>query len=41
MLLALGFDWMKNVMFNEPTLTMKPDVLQAAIARSRDDLGAG
>jgi Fe-S-cluster containining protein len=41
MLLALGFDWMKSIMFNEPTLTMRPDVLQAAIARSRDDLGAG
>ena len=38
-LLALGFDWMKNVLFNEPTMAMKEDVLRAAIARNRDELG--
>ena len=39
-LLFLGFDWLKNVMFNEPTVSMKQDVLQGAIARTRGDLGA-
>ena len=39
-LLALGFDWLKNVMINEPTISMKQDVLQDAIARTRDDMGA-
>jgi hypothetical protein len=39
-LLALGFDWLKNVMFNEPTISMKQQVLQEAIGRTRDDLGA-
>ena len=40
MLLLLGFDWMKNVMFQEPTLTMKEDILQAAAAKARRDMGA-
>ncbi len=31
-LLQLGFDWLKNVLFNEQTINMKEDVLQAAIA---------
>jgi len=39
-LLLLGFDWMKNVMFQEPTITMKKDVLQAASAKARADMGA-
>jgi len=34
-LLQLGFDWLKNVLFNEQTINMKEDVLQAAIARER------
>ena len=38
-LLTLGFDWMKNVLFNEPTIAFKEDVLRAAIARNRDELG--
>ncbi len=39
-LLQLGFDWLKNVIFNEPTLVMKEAVLKEAIARARSDLGA-
>ena len=39
-LLQLGFDWLKNVLFNEQTINMKDDVLQAAIARGRAEMGA-
>jgi Fe-S-cluster containining protein len=39
LLLALGFDWMKSVMFNEPTLALREDVLRRAIARQREDVG--
>jgi len=39
-LLQLGFDWLKNVLFNEQTINMKDDVLQAAIARGRSEMGA-
>ncbi len=39
-LLQLGFDWLKNVLFNEQTINMKEDVLQAAIAKGRADMGA-
>ena len=39
-LLLLGFDWLKNVLFNEQTINMKEDVLQAAIARGRSEMGA-
>ncbi len=39
-LLQLGFDWLKNVLFNEQTINMKEDVLQAAIAKGRSDMGA-
>ncbi len=39
-LLQLGFDWLKNVLFNEQTINMKEDVLKAAIARGRSDMGA-
>lgn len=39
-LLKLGFDWLKNVLFNEQTINMKEDVLQAAIARGRAEMGA-
>ena len=38
-LLQLGFDWLKNVLFNEPTIAIKEDVLQRAIAATRDDMG--
>ena len=39
-LLKLGFDWLKNVLFNEDTINLREDVLQAAIARSRTEMGA-
>lgn len=39
-LLRLGFDWLKNVLFNEPTINMQEHVLQGAIARARTDMGA-
>ena len=35
----LGFDWLRNVMFNEPTIAMKQDVLQQAIGKAREGLG--
>lgn len=38
-LLALGFDWLKNVLFNEPTLEIKTEVLQQGVARARDEYG--
>ena len=38
-LLQLGFDWLRNVMFNEPTIAMKQDVLQQAIGKRREGLG--
>ncbi|MCC2113230.1 MAG: YkgJ family cysteine cluster protein [Hyphomicrobiales bacterium] len=40
-LLQLGFDWMKSIFFNESTINMKEDVLKGAIAKARNDLGAG
>ena len=39
-LLLLGFDWMKNVLFNEPTIAMKQDILHDGIAKVRSDMGA-
>jgi hypothetical protein len=39
-LLQLGFDWLNNVLFNEQTINMKEDVLQAAIARGCAQMGA-
>lgn len=38
-LLQLGFAWLKAVLFNEPTLAMRPNVLQSAIAKARIDVG--
>jgi hypothetical protein len=38
-LLQLGFDWLKNVMFNEPTIALREDVLQRAIASAREQVG--
>ena len=38
-LLQLGFDWLRNVMFNDPTITLKQDVLQQAIGKAREGLG--
>lgn len=39
-LLLLGFDWLKNVLFNEPTIALKEQVLKQAIAKARESLGA-
>ncbi len=39
-LLQLGFDWMKNVLFNDPTISMKQEILQRAKARARENMGA-
>ena len=38
-LLKLGFDWLKNVLFNEPTIAMRPEVLQTAVANARTGVG--
>jgi hypothetical protein len=38
-LLQLGFDWMKNVLFNEPTISLREDVLRQAIAARREEMG--
>jgi hypothetical protein len=38
-LLQLGFQWLKNVLFNEPTLDMRQEVLQHAIADARAAVG--
>ena len=35
----LGFDWMKNLPFNEPTITMREEVPQRAIAATRGEMG--
>lgn len=40
-LLTLGFDWMKNVLFNEPTVVLRESVLQQAIAQKREEVGGG
>jgi Fe-S-cluster containining protein len=37
--LQLGFDWLKNVLFNEPTLHMREEVIQGAIAAARAGTG--
>ncbi len=37
--LQLGFDWFRNVMFNEPIIALKPEVLQQAIGKARKGLG--
>ncbi|MBL6928991.1 MAG: YkgJ family cysteine cluster protein [Rhodospirillales bacterium] len=39
-LLGLGFDWMKNVLFNDPALRMKEDIVQKAVAGTREEMGA-
>jgi uncharacterized protein len=38
-LIRLGLDWLKNVLFNEPTIDIRPEVLQGAIAQARAQLG--
>jgi Fe-S-cluster containining protein len=39
-LLKLGFDWLKNVLFNEPTVSLRESVLKEAIAATRSEMGA-
>jgi Fe-S-cluster containining protein len=39
-LIVLGFDWMKNVIFNDPTINLKKEILQGAIVKARQDMGA-
>lgn len=39
-LLQLAYDWLKNVLFNEPTIALKEQVLKEAIARARTEMGA-
>lgn len=39
-LLLLGFDWLKNVIYGEPTISMKESVLQEGIAKTRNEFGA-
>jgi Fe-S-cluster containining protein len=38
-LLQLGFDWLRNVMFNDPAIGLKKDVLQHVIGKAREGLG--
>jgi uncharacterized protein len=38
-LIILGLDWLKNVLFNEPTIEIRQEVLQSAIAQARAGLG--
>lgn len=39
-LLKLALDWLRNVLFNEPTISLRPDVLQQAIANARGGVGS-
>lgn len=38
-LLKLAFDWLRNLMFNEPTIALREHVLHDAIAKARGGLG--
>jgi hypothetical protein len=40
-MLRLAFDWLKHVIFNEPTVNLRPDVLHDAIAKAQREMGAG
>ncbi len=40
-MLELGYAWLKAILFNEPTLALKEDVLRTALARSQQNPGAG
>jgi uncharacterized protein len=40
MLLQLGFDWLQNVLFNDPTISMKENIMQEATAKARENMGA-
>lgn len=39
-LMQLGFDWLRSILFNEPTLHLRESVLQGAIAKARCEAGA-
>ncbi len=39
-LLKLGFNWLKNVLFNEKTIMIKEHVLRAAVSKARETFGA-
>ncbi len=41
LLLRLAFDWLKNVIFNEPTISLRESAMQDAISRAQRDMGAG
>ena len=38
-LLKLALDWLRAILFNEPTLPLREEVLQGAIAKARTELG--
>ena len=38
-LLQFGFDWLRNVMFDDPTIALKQDVPQQLIGKARQGLG--
>jgi Fe-S-cluster containining protein len=39
-LMQLAFDWLRSVLFNEPTVQLRQHVLQQAMARARAEAGA-
>lgn len=39
-MLQLGFDWLKNILFNEPTIALKEQVLKEAIAKAHREMTA-
>ena len=38
-LLQLGFDWLRHVTFNDPTIALKQDVPQEAVGKALERLG--
>ena len=40
-LLKLSFDWLRHVIFNEPTIGLRTEVMQSAIARAQREMGGG
>ncbi len=38
-LLLLALDWLRTILFNEPTLPLREEVLQDSIAKARAGLG--
>ncbi len=41
LLLQLGCDWLKHIMFGEETINLRENILQEAITKARRDFGAG